>query len=284
MTSRERVERALRGADLDRPPFTFWQHFYLDRFPAARLAEATLAFHRAYRTDLVKVMNDYPYPQPLRLDSNPFPEQLRALEMIRDALGGDTLFVDTLFNPYNRARKILSRPKIQELQRERPQELLDTLEIIARSEAGHARRAVEAGAAGIFLAIETCDEYERFGEPFDRMVLEGAAQAPLNILHLHGARVDFEKYAHGWPAAALSYSIHTTGLSAGEARRLYDGMLMCGIDEENFRELTEQEFAQQCATGRAQAGNKLLLAPGCSVPDSATGEDLARLPRALGIM
>jgi hypothetical protein len=66
-----------------RPPFTFWHHF---RLPTAEAhAEATLSFHRAYRTDLVKVMSDFPYPKPagkwyeLRPDPNPFPRQIRAL-------------------------------------------------------------------------------------------------------------------------------------------------------------------------------------------------------------
>ncbi|HEX8984207.1 MAG TPA: hypothetical protein VF767_02195 [Bryobacteraceae bacterium] len=284
MTGRERVERALRGDDLDRPPFTFWQHFYLDKFPPERLAEATLAFHRAYGTDLVKVMNDYPYPQPLRMDLNPFPNQLRALELVGESLGGRTLFVDTLFNPYNRARKVFSRPVLERMKREKPRELLDALETIARSEAGHARRALAAGAAGIFFAIETCDEYAVFGEPFDRMVLEAAAEAPLNILHLHGERVDLPRYGRGWPAAAVSYSVRTTGMPLREARQCWPGLLVGGIDEVDFRDLSVEQLAEQCRAAREEAGGRLLLAPGCSAPDAATGAELARLPRALSVM
>jgi uroporphyrinogen decarboxylase len=283
MTSRERVERALRGQDVDRPPFTFWQHFYLAQFPAEQFAAATLAFHRAYRTDLVKVMNDYPYPQPLRVEANPFPEQLRALAMVGDALGGEALFVDTLFNPYNRARKLLTRPELDRLKRERPQELLDMLETIAKSEACHARRALEAGAAGIFFAIESCAEYATFGEPFDRIVLQAAAGAPLNILHLHGERIELDRYAHGWPAAAVSYSVRTTGIGMGEARGRWAGLLVGGIDEVSFRELEEAELAAQYSAARDEGGSRLLVAPGCSVPDATTGAELARLPRALGI-
>ena len=36
---------------------------------------------------------------------------------------------------------------------EKPQQLLDMLEVIAKSEANHAKRAIQAGAAGIFLSI-----------------------------------------------------------------------------------------------------------------------------------
>jgi uroporphyrinogen decarboxylase len=283
MTSRERVERTLRGEDVDRPPYTFWQHFYLDKLPAERFVAATLEFHRAWRTDLVKVMNDYPYPQPVRVETNPFPEQLRALGMIRDALEGEALFVDTLFHPYNRARKVLTRPELERWKQERRQELLDLLETIARSEAQHARRAIEAGAAGIFFAIEDCPEYETFGAPFDRMVLEGAAAAPLNILHLHGDEIDLGRYAHGWPVAGLNYSVRATGVPLSRAREQWTGLLAGGIDEIGFRTLTEAELAAQARAAREQAGTKLLVAPGCSVPDTTTSEELARLPRALGV-
>jgi hypothetical protein len=70
---KERIDRAIRGGDLDRPPFTFWHHFGLNS-PEDH-AKATLKFHQKYRTDLVKVMSDFPIPA-LRAsgtNSNPNP-------------------------------------------------------------------------------------------------------------------------------------------------------------------------------------------------------------------
>jgi len=61
LTHLERVDRALAGRDVDRAPFSFWHHFGLDT-PEAH-AKVTLDFHRAYRTDIVKVMSDFPYPK-----------------------------------------------------------------------------------------------------------------------------------------------------------------------------------------------------------------------------
>ena len=86
MTSKERVDRILKGEDTDRPAFTFWYHFLDQKEPGERHAELTLSFHRRLGTDLVKVMSDYPYPKPegdwfrLKVDENPFPRQIRALE------------------------------------------------------------------------------------------------------------------------------------------------------------------------------------------------------------
>ena len=40
MSSRERVDRAMEGRDVDRTPFSFWHHFLLEKEPPERLARA----------------------------------------------------------------------------------------------------------------------------------------------------------------------------------------------------------------------------------------------------
>ena len=60
MSSRERVTRALEGREVDRTPFSFWHHFGLQKEPPERFVQATLDFHARFRTDLVKVMSDFP--------------------------------------------------------------------------------------------------------------------------------------------------------------------------------------------------------------------------------
>ncbi|MCS6951333.1 MAG: uroporphyrinogen decarboxylase family protein [Bryobacterales bacterium] len=295
LTHKQRVDRALNGQDVDRPPFSFWYHFGLEKFPGERHARATLDFHRKFGTDLVKVMSDYPFPkraQPwyrLRPEDNPFPEQIRALELIRDGLSGSAYFVETIFNPWNVAEKLSSKEEVLRLKDEKPQALLDALEAIARSEARHAQRARSAGAAGIFLAIANADasvlteaDYARFSEPFDKMVLEAVKDAPLNILHLHGSRVFLKRFYSGWPAAVLHYSLHATGVPIAEVRRHYAGVIMGGLDETNFRKLSEEELRRQWRAAQQAAGARFILAPGCSVPNDTTDEELMRLVRVLG--
>ena len=48
MTSRERVWAALRGADLDRPPVSFWGHVYHRESSARALVDATLELAREF--------------------------------------------------------------------------------------------------------------------------------------------------------------------------------------------------------------------------------------------
>ncbi len=295
MTSRERVDLALKGEDVDRTPFSFWYHFGLQDKPASYHARATLEFHRKFRTDLVKVMSDYPYPKPegnwyeLKAVKNPFPEQIRALQVIRDGLQGEAYFVETVFNPWNVAEKLSSPDQVKRLMTERPQTLLDALEAIANSEIDHAKRAVASGASGIFLAIANAEsqflsreEYARFSEPFDKMVLAAVPGVPLNTLHLHGDKVYLDRFYSGWPASVLNYSAHGTGVSIADVRSRFGGVIMGGLDEVNFRRLTPAELKGQWESARNAAGRPFILTPGCSVPNDTTDEELLRLVTVLG--
>jgi uroporphyrinogen decarboxylase len=295
LSSRQRVDRALTGQEVDRVPFTFWYHFGLEKLPGDRHAKATLDFHRKFRTDLVKVMSDYPFPKPpgkwheLRVNTTPFPEQLRALQLIAKGLGGRAHAVETIFNPWNIAEKLSSPADVQALKRDNPTALLEALQAIAESEAAHARKAVGAGASGIFLAIANArpailaaDEYAKFSEPFDKFVLEAVQSAPLNILHLHGDDVYLDRFVSGWPAAAINYSTHGTGISIAEVRGKYPGVLMGGIDERNYRTLAAGDMRLQWHNAQEAAGKRFILAPGCSVPNETTDSEMLALTKLLG--
>lgn len=290
LTARQRVDLALAGKETDRPPLSLWHHFGLEKDGPRRHAEQTLAFHRDYGTDLVKVMSDFPYPKPsgkwweLREEKSPYPLQLEALRIIRDGLSKRAHFVETIFNPWNVAEKLSSKDEVQRLKRDDPQKLLDALAIIAKSEANHARLAIQAGASGIFLAIAnaeppilTRDEYLKFSAPFDRIVLDAAKSGPLNVLHIHGAKVYLDIFEKGWPPAVLNYSAKTTGVPLATVRARYAGVLAGGIDEVAYRNLSVADLRQQAQAAQKAAGNKFILTPGCSVPNEATPEELKRL-------
>jgi uroporphyrinogen decarboxylase len=295
LTPKQRIDRVLKGQDVDRIPYTYWYHFGLEKLPGAHHARATLDFHRRFRTDLVKVMSDYAFPRPagtwykLRVNTTPFPEQLRALAIIDQALRGRVYFVETIFNPWNVAEKLSSKEEVLRLKAEDPTALLQALQAIAESEAAHAKKAVSAGAAGVFLAIAnaqegvlTEEEYARFSEPFDKLVLNAVGSAPLNILHLHGERVYLDRFTSGWAATAINYSAHATGTPLAAMRERYAGVLIGGVDERNFRTLEEAELGEQRRAAEEAAGKRLILAPGCSVPNETADAELLRLTKIVG--
>ena len=66
-------------------------------------------------------MSDFPYPKPagkwyeLKVESDPFPRQIKALDLIRDGLDGRAYFIETIFNPWNVAEKLSSKEELLRL-------------------------------------------------------------------------------------------------------------------------------------------------------------------------
>ena len=54
-THRERIQAAIKGEIIDRPPVALWRHFPVDDQSPETLANATLYFQNNYDFDLVKV-------------------------------------------------------------------------------------------------------------------------------------------------------------------------------------------------------------------------------------
>jgi len=289
----DRVDRALAGKELDRPPFTFWHHFGL-KTPEEHAAR-TLEFHRAYRTDIVKVMSDFPYPKPagkwydLKVEANPFPQQIRALELIRDGLGGSAYMMETVFNPWNVAQKLSSKEDVLRLKDENPQALLDALDVITRSEINHARRVLAIqGVAGLLYSVANANkeemspaDYEKFSRPFDKRFLEAIGETKLTFLHLH-VQPGYLEFFRDFAAPVINYSLHVSGIPMAEVRSQFPSWVIAGgIDEVHYRALSSEELRRQWQAAAQAAGRKFLLTPGCSVPNDSTAAELARLPDLL---
>lgn len=118
-----------------------------------------------------------------------------------------------------------------------------------------ARACLDAGADGLFFATTHCatttnftlEQYEEFGRPYDLEVLEAAAGAPLNLLHVCKSHALVRELAD-YPAALLNWDMRDpTNPPMSEAAALApDRALVGGLD----RALFTQEGA--CGTLLAQ--------------------------------
>jgi hypothetical protein len=126
------------------------------------------------------------YPKPpgawyeLKVDDNPFPQQVLALDQIRAGLNGNAYFIETILNPWNVAEKLSSKEDLRRLQRESPRKLLDALDVITQSEIHHAKRALAAGASGILLSVANANAQEM---PLEE---KGTMQAGAAALKMEG--------------------------------------------------------------------------------------------------
>ncbi|MGH9427639.1 MAG: uroporphyrinogen decarboxylase family protein [Terriglobia bacterium] len=299
MNKVERVKAALRGERVDRVPFTCWHHFGLEKQPGEKHAEATIEFYRKFDVDLLKVMSDFPYPAPEGLEKisrledwqrlepvkNPFPEQIKALRLINKELKGHAFFVETIFHSWNVAEKLSSKKDLTQLKENDPKLFKKVLRAISESQANHARLALDAGAAGIFLAVSAADQfvtdsqdYAKMGRESDLIILDSVKdKSLLNILHAHGKKPHWDMLVT-YPVQVMNYSVHGTGVGLTDARRRFTGTLMGGLNEEKIASQNTEALAGDLqAALLAMQKRRFILSPGCSVPNDVSAEVLLHL-------
>jgi len=312
LTHKERVDRALQGQDLDRPPFTFYHHY---KRPTPQLeAQDHLDFHRTYNTDIVKVMNDFDYPAPttgkwyeLKPLDSPYPNQLTTLQLIRDGLNGDAYFIDTIYGPYMTAMILFgAQPQfaklkesdetpnevissLREFQKQNPDGWHTALEAITQSTLNHIRHTKDLGASGSLVSVFNAEskfgsvsDYERYTRPYDKRVFDALADTKLTVLHLHYLERPYLDQFKDFNAPVVQYSVKSSGIPISEARKHFSQPIAGGVDEIDYDKLSTEEMHKQWTEARGQAGSKYIAAPGCSVPNASTPEELARFPRSLG--
>jgi uroporphyrinogen decarboxylase len=192
MTKWERVEAALHGAEVDRVPISLWKHYHLQDRAPGRLAEVTLALHRQFDTDLIKLTPSGLYPiqdwgatiqfgrdddflplavQPvvasaekwetlptLDVNKGALRRELETIHHVADGLQGSAPFMMTLFSPLTIAYKLCGHIDPGDLlvgyMRWSPRQLHAGLTVIRDVVIGYARACLEAGAPGFFYATQ----------------------------------------------------------------------------------------------------------------------------------
>ncbi len=290
------VDAALSGRRGERIPFSIWFHFPQSAHRGKACAEAHIEHYRRYDLDYLKVMNDnlYDMPsampvierpkdwlklEPLTADAPGFRAEFEALAELKRVIGREARFVVTVFNPLATAMKVSNRNAVKHL-REDPEAMEHGLSVIAASLAVFSKKAVEVGASGIFLACSGPEpsmlseqEYRRFVKPADVRVLSAVADAPFNLLHVHGTDVYLELFLD-YPANSLNWPAHHSDYSILKTSTLTDKCLVAGIDERGpitkgkMRATISQltNAVNQAPTGRFMVGSE------CTVPPETSPE------------
>jgi uroporphyrinogen decarboxylase len=184
---KRRLEAAIAGRPVDRPPVTLWRHNFLREWSAEELADETLDLYRRFDWDLIKLNprwsylpeafgNRYEPPKEQRFQrqthavvttaadldrvepadrAHPsLAEQLDAIERVVGAVGDEVDLIHTVFSPLSVAGLLaggLGDPLLS-FAKENPAGLDRALQAIRQTVAAHVEDALDRGAAGIFYA------------------------------------------------------------------------------------------------------------------------------------
>lgn len=203
---------------------------------------------------------------------------------------GDAPVLPTLFSPLSLARKLSgSRLNLDLL--ERPDAVTSALEAITATLIRFAERALSEGVSGIFYSIQAAsrrlhseEEYARFGEPYDRRVLE-AIRGPsiLSIIHAHGDQLMFDRLAK-LPGHAWNWDDRGTPPTLRAGRAVVPGAVIGGLNQwATLRDGTPEQAVQETDDAIAQTGGVgLIVGAGCVLAMNTPDANVAAVVRRLG--
>ena len=243
---------------------------------------------REYSRQPIGVPQDWHALRRLEPEQGALGAQLRCLELIRDAVGDKVPYIQTVFNPLSQAKNLVGRNNLVAHLRQDPASVRTGLETITATTVRFIEAARERGIAGIFLAVQhasyalLCDrEYEEFGLPFDRRLLEAAEGLWLNVLHIHGDRVMFDLLST-YPVQVFNWHDRETPptLRAGQAKVV--GAVLGGLRQwDTMMRGTPDEVRAEAADAiRQTGGRRFILGTGCVTPITAPWANL-RAARAV---
>jgi uroporphyrinogen decarboxylase len=234
------------------------------------------------------------------LDEPAFRDLLEGLRLVRRELP-DIPLVATIFTPLGVLGRLAAPAQLLADLREDPDAVAPALEAVTETFRDVAAACSEI-ADGIFLATTAvawwptawgtaaasqphlvATEYARFGTPWDLRVLEGAAGAPLNILHVCGEDAPVIELGERYPVAAVSWSVHGRGhpsLDAFLAKVVGKGAVG-GISNPAFGD--PERGKQDAGDGLARTGGRRWIAAGdCTIPVTSDATAIDAAGAALG--
>jgi uroporphyrinogen decarboxylase len=321
MTSRERLQAAIAGGAVDRPPVSLWQHLPERDQTADDLAQATLDWFREYPVDFVKFMppGDYPtidwgaesiyqgslsgtrttirFPvgsvedwlslRPVSVREGFNGAMVEAVARTRQRLPPDVPLLQTIFSPLTIAMKLSNGQAIEHL-RSHPADFHNALEVISQVTADFVEASLTKGADGLFFATQCADhnmldevEYREFGLHYDLEVLANMPETAIVMLHLHGDSPMFQ-LSDKYPTQILNWHDQHAAPSLAEGYRRSGRCVAGGMNE---RTIATDEPNRILATAQLVIaeleGRSVVITPGCVIPINTPPTTIQTVLRSL---
>lgn len=288
MDKMERFQAAVRGEKCDHPPVGSWIHFGSALWDPQIIADVHLRFFRDYDWDYIKVMDDYRFPTvggiveataaaDLRAVGAPeltyenFDNQIEVLKLIRAGAEGAPI-LDTVFSPLQTLIRTLG-DSVVPLLKENPDVAHEVLGNITNRLVEY----IEATAGlmdGLFLSVNgattdwhgwglSAGEFTDWVAPYDKAVLTAAADR-IRVMHVHGYELTPE-LVEDYPVEVMSWSHNQSQPTLAEVADGGRFVPMGGLDELGALYWPPSRVRENVLRSRAETGDRIIVAPGCTV-------------------
>lgn len=302
----QRIENAIAAKPTDRLPWGFWRHYPNEDRSPRRLAECMIGLQRELDLDFIKFMpyglfsvvdwglplkmfdglldppvaarplvsrpEDWKKLKRVKGDEGEYAVVLESQRLALAELAGSVPLVQTVFSPLTSCAKLAGADTLIKHLREDPDAVRAGLETVTETTVEFARKAVQTGADGIFIATQvssrrtlSLEEHRRFVREYDLRVLDAIKDRSwLNILHIHGSDVMIDEFLD-YPVQVLNWHDRDDGPSLTEVRKMTGKCFLGGVGHlGTLLKGSPEEVSSQVKDAWQQTGGRgLILGPGC---------------------
>jgi uroporphyrinogen decarboxylase len=298
-THKERIQAAIEGVIIDRPPVALWRHFPVDDQAPETLAAAHLQYQASYDFDLVKVTpassfslkdwgvedewightegtrrytrrvisepHDWEALPVLEPTSAHLAAQLECLRMTRAALSPDTPLLQTIFSPLAQAKNLAGNELLMDHLRNHPGSVMKGLKTIAETTRLFIDAARTTGIDGIFYAVQHAQRqflsYEEY--KLFGLPLDRETIEPAESLWcnmLHLHGQDVHfELAGELPFQIVNWHDRETYPSLTEAQTLFKGVMCGGMRQDTLVYRDQTDVRREAADAIQQTGGRRFL-------------------------
>lgn len=203
--------------------------------------------------------------------------QIQCLRSLVTEFGQATPVLETIFSPLSQAKNLVGSSQLLVHMRKHPQALHAGLQRITETTIRFIEKAAQTGISGIFYAIQhaqygllSVDEFTEFEAAYDLRILESTEGLWLNLLHLHGEEVMFDRVLN-FPVQVINWHDQLTPPSLFEAQKKYRGIVCGGLQQWQTMVLgTPDQIRLEARRAIEQTGgSRFILGTGCVLPITA---------------
>jgi uroporphyrinogen decarboxylase len=298
-THRERIQAALKGEIIDRPPVALWRHFPVDDQSPEALAIAHLQYKQNYDFDLIKVTpassfclkdwgvedewvgdtegtrrytkrviqnpGDWEALPVLEPTSHRLAEQLESLRLIRAGLSPDTPLLQTIFSPLAQAKNLAGNDLLLEHLRHHPSSVMKGLKTIAETTRLFIEAARATGIDGIFYAVQHAQKQLVSLEEYRvfGLLFDRETIEPAGDMWCNMLHLHGQQVhfelATELPFQIVNWHDRETPPSLADARQLFKGVACGGMRQGTLVYRDADEVRQEAADAIRQTGGRNFL-------------------------
>lgn len=299
ITHKERLQAAIRGEVVDRPPVALWRHFPVDDQSPELLAEAHLYYQENYDFDLVKVTpassfclkdwgvedewvgdtegtrrytkrvifspRDWESLCVLEPSSPNLAGQLECLRYIRAALSPDTPLLQTIFSPLAQAKNLAGNDVLLEHLRHHPSAVMKGLKTIAETTRRFLEASLATGIDGIFYAIQHAQRQFLSFEEYKvfGLIFDRETIEPAQSLWCNMLHLHGQEVhfqlANELPFQIVNWHDRESYPSLTEAQHLFRGVMCGGMRQDTLVYQDRAHVQNEAADALEQTGGKRFM-------------------------